>query len=348
MPQLEVTGLTKRFGDAAALADFSHPFADGKITTVLGPSGSGKSTLLGLLAGLIAPDAGAIFLDKKDITRLPAEKRDFGLIFQNYALFPHLSVEENVAFGLRVRGVPAAEREQRVRETLDLARIPHLARRRIHQISGGEQQRVALARALAFRPRLLLMDEPLSALDARLRDEIRGELLRLLTELAITTVYVTHDQVEAMTLAHEVVILNQGRIEQTGQPIDVYRRPQNRFVANFLGHANIFPVTCDGSCVRLPFAAVEISSAPIRSGQGTAMFRPEDVEIVDQDNGVHFTASVESCAFLGDRFRIELSASGARIFAETKNHLVLTPGARVGVRLHPQKLVLWAETGNGE
>ncbi|MDP9292155.1 MAG: ABC transporter ATP-binding protein, partial [Verrucomicrobiota bacterium] len=189
--------------------------------------------------------------------------------------------------------------------------------------------------------------EPLSALDARLRDEIRDELLRLLTDLSITTVYVTHDQVEAMTLAHEMVILNKGRVEQTGQPMDVYRRPANIFVANFLGHANIFRATCEtnGAAlhVRLPFGAIEVSSRQIPAGRCMAMIRPEDIEVVSHANGADFSASVESCAFLGDRFRIALRAGGVEFFAETQHHLVVTPGSRVGLQVNAQKLLLWPQ-----
>jgi len=194
---LEARALTKSYGVVQAVKHFTHRFVEGKITTILGPSGSGKSTALALLAGIKQADGGSVFLDDCDITSVPPERRDFGMVFQSYHLFPHLDVQKNVEFGLRVRGIARREREERARETLALTRIEHLASRRITEISGGEQQRVAMARSLAIRPKVLLMDEPLSALDAKLREELRAELLRLLAHLAITTIYVTHDQSEA-------------------------------------------------------------------------------------------------------------------------------------------------------
>jgi putative spermidine/putrescine transport system ATP-binding protein len=267
---LEARSLTKRYGDTAAVQEFSHAFAEGKITTILGPSGSGKSTVLALIAGLKQPESGAVWLGGRDITAVAPERRDFGIVFQNYALFPHLSVRENVEFGLRVRRLPKAERRARAIETLELTRIAHLAERRITEISGGEQQRVAIARALAIRPSVLLMDEPLSALDAKLREDLRAELSRLLREISLTTIYVTHDQTEAMSLGHEMVILNKGRVEQAGVPADLYLHPANLFVANFLGDSNVLAAERESQSgkIHFSFADATVPRQPQRKSVG--------------------------------------------------------------------------------
>lgn len=207
MSTIETRNLDKSYGTFRAVSAFSHSFREGEITTIVGPSGSGKSTTLWLIAGLTRPDGGRILIDGADVTDRAAEHRDVGMVFQSYALFPHLSVRENVEFGLRVRGIAKDERRRRAHEVLELVHMERSAQRRIQKLSGGEQQRVALARALAFRPRILLMDEPLSALDAKLREELRDELLRLLNELKLTTIYVTHDQSEAMLSAADASVL---------------------------------------------------------------------------------------------------------------------------------------------
>lgn len=338
---LEARALTKRYGDAPAVQDFTHPFAVGKITTILGPSGSGKSTALGLIAGLKQPESGSVWLKGRDITALSPERRDFGMVFQNYALFPHLNVRENVEFGLRVRRVPKAERRLRAMETLELTRIAHLAERGITQISGGEQQRVALARALAIRPSVLLMDEPLSALDAKLREELRAELLRLLCELALTTIYVTHDQTEAMSLGHEMVILNAGRIEQSGVPSDLYLRPANLFVANFLGDSNVLAaerVTASGR-IHFSFAGRNGSTAE-PAEKCWAMIRPESMELVSRERS-HFSAVVESSTFLGNRLRLQLRAGNEQLIVDTANRDPISLAAPVFVRVNEDEISTW-------
>jgi ABC-type Fe3+/spermidine/putrescine transport system ATPase subunit len=217
---------------------------EGAITVVIGPSGSGKSTLVALVAGLLAPAAGRILFAGRDVTGLPPERRDVGVVFQSYALFPHLTVRGNVAFGLTAgrRRLPAREVDERVREMAELLGLAHLLARRPAELSGGEQQRVALARALAPRPALLLLDEPLSALDASLRRQVRADLASLLGRLGTTVLYVTHDQEEAMLLADHLVVLDRGRVVQAGPPLDLYRRPAHPFVASFLGEANLLPL----------------------------------------------------------------------------------------------------------
>ncbi len=339
---LEARSLQKKFGAHHAVRDFSHRFAEGKITTILGPSGSGKSTTLALIAGLKQPDSGTVHLNGRDITKVRPERRNFGIVFQNYSLFPHLSVQKNVEFGLRVRGLGAAERAQRARQTLALTRIEHLADRRITEISGGEQQRVAMARALAIRPALLLMDEPLSALDAKLREDLRVELRRLLNELNIATIYVTHDQTEAMSLGHEMIIMNEGRIEQSGAPIDLYQKPANLFVANFLGDSNVIAAErdADSGKIRLPFASAN-GSTPGGASACWAMIRPEAFELVEKEHA-DFAAVVESSTFLGNRLRLRLRAGDETLIVDTTNRTSMAPQAPIFVRVKKEEIFTWS------
>src|SRR3569833_2065229 len=238
MSRVEIIGAEKHYTTVAALDSVSLAFEDGEFFGLLGPSGSGKTTLLRAIAGFIELDAGQVLVDGDDIARVPVHKRDIGMVFQNYALFPHMTVFDNVAFGLSVRKVPAAEIKQRVEAILDLVRLSGLSARKPKQLSGGQQQREALARALVTRPKVLLLDAPLGALDKHLREERQVELRRIQREVGITTIYVTHDQEEAMTLSDRIAILNQGKIVQLGAPLEVYERPLNRFAAGFLGVAN--------------------------------------------------------------------------------------------------------------
>jgi putative spermidine/putrescine transport system ATP-binding protein len=342
--RIEAQGLRKTYGSVTAVHGFSYRFAPGKITAILGPSGSGKSTTLSMLTGLTEPDAGRIMLDDTDITALPAEKRGFGLVFQNYSLFPHMSVAENVEFGLRVRGVGKKERQAKAAEALERVHIGRLAQRRIHQISGGEQQRVALARALAFNPGVLLLDEPLSALDAKLREALRTELGRLLNELSITTIYVTHDQVEAMSLGHELIIMKDGKIEQAGTPAEVYGKPATRFVATFLGSANILEGECvhvgGESRVRLPFADLSVTEG-IAAGPCRVMIRPEDLVIVPADEAQMF-GTIASSVFLGSQTRLALSVGNHDLIMEVHGGPVPAPGASVPLRIRENKLCIMA------
>ena len=237
---LEANGISKRYGAVSALADVSLRVGGGRFVTLLGPSGSGKTTLLMAIAGFVQPDSGSLLLDGAPITHLPPEKRNFGMVFQGYALFPHLSVADNVAFPLQIRRVGRAEVAARVKAALDLVQLAPLAGRMPRQLSGGQQQRVALARALVFRPSLLLLDEPLSALDKTLRLSMQEELRDLHGRVGLSFVFVTHDQGEALALSDEVAILRGGRLVQAGSPADLYERPANRFVAGFLGRSNFW------------------------------------------------------------------------------------------------------------
>ncbi|MDP2333052.1 MAG: ABC transporter ATP-binding protein [Reyranella sp.] len=239
-PIVRIEGLTKRFGAVTAVDDVDLEVAPGELFALLGGSGCGKTTLLRLLAGFETPDAGRIFIDGQDMTGVPPHLRPANMMFQSYALFPHMNVAENVGYGLRREGVATAEIARRVSEALDLVRLADLGQRRPAQLSGGQRQRVALARALIKRPKLLLLDEPLAALDRKLREGTRFELVRLQAELGLTFVMVTHDQEEAMSMASRLAVMNLGRIAQVGSPHEVYERPSSRFVADFIGIANIF------------------------------------------------------------------------------------------------------------
>ena len=337
---LEVIDLQKSFGAIPAVKRVSHRFTPGRITTVLGPSGSGKSTTLAMIAGLVDPDHGAVRCNNVDITAMPSHERNFGMVFQHYALFPHMSVVQNVEFGLRVRGIAKTERHRRAMEFLDLVRMTDLAERRVHQISGGEQQRVALARALAFKPELLLMDEPLSALDAKLRETLRAELFRLLRQLQITTVYVTHDQVEAMSLGDDMLIMNKGQIEQAGAPFELYRRPANSFVANFLGSTNL----CEAHCVQhngtreleLEFARVSVA-ADVPLGPCLVIIRPEDLELA-VDGSHDFIATHESSVFLGNLIRLHLKAGAQALTMDVPNEFLDALRPLLPVQIKASKL----------
>ncbi|HKI87328.1 MAG TPA: ABC transporter ATP-binding protein, partial [Thermoanaerobaculia bacterium] len=248
---IELRRLSFSYGGVEAISELDLALAPGRVTAIVGPSGSGKSTLLALVAGLARPASGAIFFDGRAVGQLPPEKRELGMVFQDYALFPHLSVADNVAFGLRVRGTRRRGGREQVAEVLRRFGIAALAERYPRELSGGERLRVALARALAYAPRALLLDEPLSALDARLRLSLRSELAAHLAQTGATVLCVTHDQEEAMALGERVAVLNRGRLEQVGTPEDLYRRPASPFVAEFIGEANFLPVTWNPAESRL-------------------------------------------------------------------------------------------------
>ena len=277
---IAVRGVTKRFGDFTALDDVSVAIAGGSLTALLGPSGSGKSTLLRVIAGLEEPDTGNVLILGEHATGVPPQKRGVGFVFQHYAAFKHLTVRENVAFGLRIRKRPKAEVRERVDELLELVQLSGLAERYPAQLSGGQRQRMALARALAVEPKVLLLDEPFGALDARVRKELRAWLRRLHEDVHVTTVLVTHDQEEAMDVADRIVLMNEGRIEQTGKPRDLYEHPASEFVMGFVGPVNRF----DDSFVR-----------------------PHDFEIELEANGTTREAIVKRVVHLGFEVRVEVA-----------------------------------------
>ncbi|MDP9901266.1 ABC transporter ATP-binding protein [Variovorax ginsengisoli] len=244
---LTISGLCKRYGDVTALAPTDLEVANGEFLTLLGPSGSGKTTLLSLIAGLSQPDGGTMLINGLDVTYGAPYERDIGMVFQNYALFPHMTVEDNIAFPLKMRGVKPGQARQQAQEALEMVRLPHVAQRFPKELSGGQQQRIALARCMVYRPAIILMDEPLGALDKKLRDHMQMEIKRIHRELGTTIVYVTHDQEEAMTMSDRICLMNGGRIEQLGTPADLYFRPRTLFVADFLGESNLFEATVAGT-----------------------------------------------------------------------------------------------------
>jgi len=283
MPGLRLEHVSKTFGHITAVDDVDLEFPHGKLVCLLGPSGCGKTTLLRLIAGLETPSAGRILLDGEDLTGVPAHRRGFGMVFQSLALFPHLCVGENVAYGLRIRGVGATERRARAEELLGLVRLPGVIDRHVSQLSGGQRQRVAIARALALDPRLFLLDEPLSALDAKLREAMQVELRLLQRRLGISTIVVTHDQREAMTMSDIVVIMDHGRVRQVAAPLDCYRQPSDAFVADFIGSSNLIPGTLGGrDTVLVGDRLVRVEGAPpgLADGAEVALsIRPEEVHL---------------------------------------------------------------------
>lgn len=281
---LEIIGLTKRFGDVTALDAVSLKVDEGELLAVVGPSGCGKTTLIRVIAGLETPDAGRVVIRGKDATSAPTEKRNVSLVFQNFALFPHMSVEENVAYGLRWKRLSRAEKEERVREALEMVGLSELRRRKPHQLSAGQQQRTALARALAPRPETLLLDEPLSALDADLRDRLRLEIRRIQKELGITTILVTHDQEEALGIADRVAVMNQGALVQVGPAWEVYDAPASAFVARFIGKGNLIEAQITESAAEIgPLGSVPLSRIPPafrQSGKALVLIRPEALRVL--------------------------------------------------------------------
>ena len=285
--KLELKGVHKRYGEVVALKPTSLAVKPGEFLTLLGPSGSGKTTLLQLIAGLIAPTGGEIWLDRKPTVRQPPHKRDIGLVFQNYALFPHLTASENIAFPLKMRGMNAGEINRRVERMLDLVQLPHVADRFPRELSGGQQQRIALARCAVYEPSIILMDEPLGALDKALREDMQFEIKRIHRELGATILYVTHDQEEAMAMSDRICLMRNGGIEQLGTPRDLYFSPKGLFAATFLGHSNIFPgvvVARSLDCLRVRLhSGVEFvarGDQAVGTGVGV-LLRPEAIRVLD-------------------------------------------------------------------
>jgi len=324
---IRLEGLVKNYGDVVAVDGIDLHVPPGEFFTMLGPSGCGKTTTLRLIAGFERPDAGAILLDGVDMSRTPPHRRRVNTVFQSYALFPHKSVADNIAFGLRYQKVGKADMRRRVDEAMDLVRLQGLGERRPAQLSGGQQQRVALARALVLEPPVLLLDEPLGALDARLRIDLQVELKRIQEQLEVTFIYVTHDQDEALTMSDRVAVMRDGRIEQCAAPQELYEQPETAFVANFLGAANLVPVTAkpgDGDATTLTLGDFTLRSqtASAVSGPALAMIRPEYVRLEPHGAGGEnrVPGMVEEVVYLGfhQDVRVRL-ATGALVRADVPN-----------------------------
>ncbi len=322
MARLELSHVSKLYGSTRAADDVTLDVADGEFLVLLGPSGCGKTTTLRIVAGFIEPTSGSVRLGGREITELPPWKRNAGLVFQSYALFPHLTVNDNVAFGLEMRKVPKADMAPRIAEALRLVRLEHLGERLPRQLSGGQQQRVALARALVFQPDILLLDEPLSNLDAKLRQDVRVEIRELQKKLGLTTVMVTHDQEEALTMADRLVVMSEGRIRQIGTQQDLYERPADKFVADFVGRSTFIEgvVEAPGRFVSTGGLAIACE-AGAATGKASLALRPERMALLDAgapalDNT--FEGTVEFVSYLG---------------AQVDLHVRLTPAERVVVQV---------------
>ncbi|MEU6070953.1 MULTISPECIES: ABC transporter ATP-binding protein [Streptomyces] len=339
---VEFRGLRREFGATVALDGLDLAVRPGEFLALLGPSGCGKTTALRMLAGFEHPDSGAVLVDGEDVTHVPAHRRDAGMVFQSYSLFPHLNAVDNVAFGLRMRKVRTAERRARAAELLELVGLGDKGERFPHQLSGGQQQRIALARALALRPRVLLLDEPLSALDAKVRLTLREEIRRLQQELGITTLFVTHDQEEALSVADRVAVMRAGRLEQCAAPAELYGRPATAFVAEFVGTMSRIPgVLKDGSVEVLGQRLPVDGEAPATT-EVDVLVRPEAVRVAADDEG---TARVVATSFLGAVVRLTVKlADGTEAKADLPAYEAagLGAGAAVSVSL-PERPVLVAE-----
>ncbi len=333
---LQVQNVSKRFGNTQVLRDISLTVESGQFVTLLGPSGCGKTTLLRVIAGLELADAGRVMLGNLDLGPLPANRRPVNTVFQSYALFPHLSVYENVAFGLRSRNISDSLAKPRVNRALEMLRIENFAARQPHQLSGGQRQRVALARALVNEPSVLLLDEPMSALDAKLRAEVQIELRRLQQRLGKTFILVTHDQDEAMSVSDRILVMREGRIEQAGTPADVYERPRNRFVAEFLGSANLIPGYRKNGTVQTDLGDLSVREHPTWE-QGTLAIRPERIRVLStkpKANAVR--ARVKEVIYRGSHQEVFVEPGALRVQAPVARRV--QPGEMVWLEL-PQESV---------
>ncbi len=338
MVWISIKDITKRFGKVVACDHVNLEIGDGELFTILGPSGCGKTTLLRIIAGFEIPDEGTVLFDGHDVTSLPPNERNTGMVFQNYALWPYMSVFENVAYGLKVRRLPTVEVERLVKEVLELVRLGGLEGRTPFQLSGGQQQRVALARALVIEPKVLLLDEPLSNLDAKLRLEMRQEIMRIQKTLGISTIYVTHDQEEALSISDRIAIQRSGAILQVGSPREVYTRPKSAFIADFIGQCTFLP----GKLVAIDrYAHVETgSSAIVRAAlrdpalkvgdNGLCAIRPESFHLKQPDDEYNaFLCDVVNVVFVGKSNRVYATMGDSRILAEVDSNVELKAGDKV-------------------
>lgn len=326
---LTVNNVTKRFGTFKALDDVSISIEQGEFVCLLGPSGCGKTTLLRLIAGLTDSSSGEIKLENDELSNVPARDRGFGIVFQSYSLFPSMTIAENIGYGLKIRNTPATQIKVRVSELLDIVKLPHLADKFPGQLSGGQQQRIALARAIAVDPRVLLLDEPLSALDAKVRGSLRDEIKQLQRTLGIPTLMVTHDQEEALALADKIICMNHGVVVQAGSPEDLYHRPVTRFVADFMGVSNL--ITTD--MVRQHMPALMSGRPNVPDAHCDACIRPEKIDLKPDPNG---QATVRSTSFLGNLTRYTLDSIFGEIVVEAHGSLSVKDGQKVSLQIAPK------------
>jgi iron(III) transport system ATP-binding protein len=341
-PFLSLRRVTKRFGAVTAVREVSLDVAEGEFVCFLGPSGCGKTTLLRIVAGLETPDEGQAWLRGRDLVGIPARLRNFGMVFQSYSLFPHLTTARNVGYGLECRGWKRAAAERRVHEMLALVHLEPEAERHPHQLSGGQQQRVALARALAPEPAMLLLDEPLSALDAKVREQLRGEVRDLQRALGLTTIMVTHDQDEAMEMADRIVVMDRGAIEQVGDAAELYQRPATRFVAEFIGRMNVLRL--DERADGVAALAGQPLALPADAPPGVRLvgIRPEDIELGSGDGGNVLTGTVDKAVYLGSVTHLTLALGDQRLLVELRGSGPAR-GHALAVRLPRERLRPLAE-----
>jgi putative spermidine/putrescine transport system ATP-binding protein len=345
--EVRMEGLSRHYGSVVALDNLDLTVQPGELIALLGPSGCGKTTTLRLLAGLEDADTGRINVAGRDITRLPASRRDMGMVFQAYSLFPHMTVKENVAFGLRLRRIGPAQRDKRALEMLELVELATQADRYPHQISGGQQQRVALARALAIEPQVLLLDEPLSALDAKVRAQLRDQIRRIQLDVGITTLFVTHDQEEALAIADRVGVMRAGRLEQLAPPTEVYARPATSFVAEFVGLSNRLAGTVVGSVVTVRGHDLPLVDTSTPAGPVTAIVRPEAVTLASDESAETgpMTGTVIASTFLGATSRVTVDLGDTTIMAQlpTSEATTLSAGSRVTLTIRPDPVLVSAD-----
>ncbi|WP_116522712.1 ABC transporter ATP-binding protein [Achromobacter insuavis] len=334
MSYLVLNRLSKRYGDLTAVEDLSLSVERGEFISLLGPSGCGKTTTLQMIAGFVEPSGGSIVLDGRDVSRTPANKRGLGMVFQNYALFPHMTAAENVSFGLEMQRVGKEERQARVADALKLVGLSHLADRHPARMSGGQQQRVALARALVIRPSVLLLDEPLSNLDAKLREEMQLELRSIQRTVGTTTILVTHDQSEALALSDRIVVMNQGRVEQVAEPFAAYEEPSNRFVGGFLGKANVFTPTAQPYAgevrARIGEAHIAMDGQPVP--QGAVIVRPEKI-LFTEAGACALPGRMKTRVFQGNHWLCQVETSVGEVMVIRQNDGVPVPAEGEAVHL---------------
>jgi iron(III) transport system ATP-binding protein len=344
MAALTIANLVKKYGDQAVVDDLSLDVHDGEFVTLLGPSGCGKTTTLRAIAGLTEIDGGTISFDGRVMNDVPPHQRSTALVFQSYALFPHMTVHQNIAFGLRMRHVPRPERDRAVDEAMSMVGLEGLAERKPGNLSGGQQQRVALARAVVTRPDVLLFDEPLSNLDAKLRERLRVEIRELQRRLRITSIYVTHDQAEAMVISDRIVVMNQGRIEQIGEPTTIYRHPANSFTAEFIGQTNIVAarlvsVNAEGCELDSPLGRLLSTSRPEVGQQEVLItWRPEDMAPFDKSMRNHISATVISSLYMGNLTDLLLEAHGVQIRVQRPGAVEWSLGETVSLGLPEERI----------
>ncbi len=343
---ISIAQVTKRYGKTFALDHVDLEIRSGEFLTLLGPSGSGKTTLLTVLAGFTRPDGGSLKFGDTEMVCVPPHKRGVGMVFQNYALFPHMSVADNVGFALKLRGVKPPELAQRAERALAMVRLGGFGGRGVDQLSGGQRQRVALARAMVFEPRIMLMDEPLSALDKQLREHMQIELRQLHDTLGMTTVYVTHDQREALTMSDRIAVIHSGRIMQLDTPRAIYERPKNKFVAEFIGESTFLPVTVANGRVRLGNQLLRTATQPLADGQRLLMLRPERLRLLAAGDAADpacntVDATLVATVYQGDSSLFQLAlADGAEVGVRSTSALSMAPGTPLRLSVSIQDTVL--------